>query len=138
MRHSSLRWLLVFGLDFFSLMFAVRVGLDLCVLLLSERFLYFSSQWQISWFSVCRFLTEQSSGESDETSVMCFFEQIISCVCLYQRIVFDQASSHCVAVSRLTSGVKTPKKPQDVISICGSSQCVQCSYYGKKNWSALG
>lgn len=66
---------------------------------------------EVSWFSMCRFLTEKSSRESDETTEMCsleaIFEQIICCVCLNQRTVFDQDSSHCVALSRLTAGVKS-------------------------------
>ncbi len=59
---------------------------------------------------------------------MCLLEAFLnrsSAVCLYQQIVFDQDSSHCVAVSRLTSGVKTQdKKPQDVISIGYGQMCV--------------
>lgn len=73
------------------------------------------------------------------------FEQIISCVCLCQRIVFDQASSHCVAVSRLTAGVKSSnykirnlKMSSACVCVCGSSQCsFMCSVVSKVKQSEM-
>lgn len=74
------------------------------------------------------------------------FEQIISCVCLCQRIVFDQASSHCVAVSRLTAGVKSSNYKIRNLKMSSACVCVwfipvlihvQCSFKGKTKWNDM-